>query len=384
MFGIPPAILIGLLLNMALSLTGVVQAQLPIWVTGLRDILLVLFFICVGLSLVIGKVQAVITPVLWVLAATAVLIIGQNCAGIGIAHLYGEPLQTGVLLGSVSFVGGLGSAVAWGGVLEGQGVPSATSIGLAGAMLGTVVGALVAGPFGTLLAGSRGRCQSSAQLDKTSHRDPEAEPAHGLELRAPLGTILCNALIASLALASAVAVGTLLQELFVYLQVTLPRFLTGMIASVALTLCAPEAVKKRWRPVTERLEPWLLNSFLIITFTTLDLKAMVGFGSQLLTTGCIQIAFSLFVSWALVFVPLNHWKNPLLSRETRRLEAAATAAAVIGFGLSSLSVAMAVLRRMSAALQPLPQARQTIAVTGAGLVDLLNALVIGSMLWLVR
>lgn len=396
MHSIPPAIIIGFLINASLAIAGIEHSQLPREIRTIRDVLLVLFFICVGLSLAFGKVRSVLGAVKWVVIATVVMIMGQNWGAIGIASLYGQPPQTGILLGSVSFVGGLGSAVAWGAVLEEQGMPYATSIGVAGALLGMVVGAIVAGPFGFFLlrryrpesdlrTHSPGESDSHSEFERRPDPDVSAAPPTP---RASSFVRASNILIGCVALAAAYAGGEVLQRALAPLQITLPRFLTAMLASVALIIVFPEAIKARWRSVVEPLEPWILNTFLVITFATLDYKELAGMGPQVAATAIFQVLYTVGIAWALVFLPLNRTAlsdTPLQSApHVQRAEAAATAAAVVGFGLSSLSVAMAVLRRMSSALHPLPQARQTIAVTGAGIVDLLNALSIGLTLWMVR
>jgi sodium--glutamate symport carrier gltS len=161
----------------------------------------------------------------------------------------------------------------------------------------------------------------------------------------------------------------------------LPQFLTAILASVVLITIAPERMKAKFRPFVLALESRVLNLFLVITFATLDYRALAGMGAQVLTTATFQVIFTVLVAWLVVFIPISRLCNFGGSVSQQRAEAAATAAAVVGFGLSSLSVAMAVLAKMSERTHPLPRARQTIAVTGAGIVDLLNALGIGISLW---
>jgi ESS family glutamate:Na+ symporter len=372
---IPPAILIGALANIALTLIGVEPSHLLIRYGAFRDTLLVVFFICVGLSLSFGNIRVVLKPICWVIGASIVLIIGQNLGALVIAEVFGEHLHTGVLLGSVSFVGGLGSAVAWGSVLEARGMIRATPIGVAGAILGLVIGAIIAGPFGDFL---RGASRQSSLMDNEQQLELTRSQSTKVFY---LSRDLRAWLFGLIAVGIAFSVGRVSQALMSHMQIVLPQFLTGMLAAVSVFALAPESMRKRWRPVVRAMESRLLNLFLVITFATLDYQPLVGMGPQVLTTATFQVLFTVLVSWSLVFIPINRLRTSGNTIYQQRAEAAAIAAAVVGFGLSSLSVAIAVLSRMSARSQPLPQARQTIAITGAGIVDLLNAIGIGICLW---
>jgi ESS family glutamate:Na+ symporter len=375
---IPPSILIGSLINLVLSIIGVDSTKLPSSILIIRDNLLIIFFICVGLSLSLGVVRPVARPVLRVLCAAVVLIVGQNFGGMVIARVFDAPLESGVLLGSVSFVGGFGSVVAWGGVLDVVGISRATSIGMMGALLGTVLGAVIAGPFGELLAGG-----SVVKSDKTGAREVAVRAdgrACGLlyQLRVAFSARLGAWIVVAASVASAYLMGELLQIALSYSPIILPRFLTGMIGAVFIVLVLPERVKVVGRSLTATLEVFALNIFLLLTFVSLDYRALIGIGPQVLATAAFQVVFTVLVAWLMVFMPISRDTKCGNCPSEQRSEAAATAAAVVGFGLSSLSVAMAVLSGMK---DDSGRSRQTIAVTGAGLVDTLNALGIGVCFW---
>ena len=66
----------------------------------------------------------------------------QNLLGIGVAAALGVNHSYGVLAGSVAFVGGLGSAVAWGAEFAEKGVRAATEVAVIAATVGMTVGNL--------------------------------------------------------------------------------------------------------------------------------------------------------------------------------------------------------------------------------------------------
>ncbi len=78
----------------------------------------------------------------------AVFIVVQNTVGIGLASLLGLDPLIGLVAGSITLVGGHGTAGAWGSVLEGQyGLTGATTLGMACATFGLVIGGLLGGPL---------------------------------------------------------------------------------------------------------------------------------------------------------------------------------------------------------------------------------------------
>ena len=74
-------------------------------------------------------------------------LIAQNITGILIALGFGANPYYGLLIGSISFVGGPGTAAAWAKEAQAAGLEHASEVAVAGATLAVVVGAVVAGPI---------------------------------------------------------------------------------------------------------------------------------------------------------------------------------------------------------------------------------------------
>ena len=72
------------------------------------------------------------------------------------ARLWGAHPFMGLLAGSISFVGGPGTAMAWATQAQAMGVRRAPELALAAATLAVVVGAVVAGPIASWLIRRRG------------------------------------------------------------------------------------------------------------------------------------------------------------------------------------------------------------------------------------
>ena len=93
--------------------------------TTLRDILLLVFFTTIGLSAKLKALRAGGWPLVIVCAVTVLLLVAQNVIGIAIAMSRGADPFYGLLAGSLSFVGGPGTALAWAKEAEAAGLPNA-------------------------------------------------------------------------------------------------------------------------------------------------------------------------------------------------------------------------------------------------------------------
>ena len=86
------------------------------------------------------------------LSVTVAYMVVQNLTGISVARLLGLPSAVGLLGGSVSLIGGHGTAIAWAPrIAEGHGVANAMEIGIASATFGLILASLMGGPIAKFL-----------------------------------------------------------------------------------------------------------------------------------------------------------------------------------------------------------------------------------------
>lgn len=114
--------------------------------TSLQSIFMITFFTTVGLgaSFKLVKLGGKLLVIYWL--ACGFLALMQNVIGVSLAKLMDIHPLIGVMAGAVSMEGGHGAAAAYGETIEGLGVSSAISIGMAAATCGLVAGGLVGGP----------------------------------------------------------------------------------------------------------------------------------------------------------------------------------------------------------------------------------------------
>jgi glutamate:Na+ symporter, ESS family len=113
-----------------------------------RDKLLVIFFATVGVNARLADLAAG-GRVLGILClVTVAFVFLQDVVGMAGAVAFGLPRAAGVIVGSVSLVGGHGTAIAWGPTIAAEhGFPAAVESGIAVATLGLIIASVLGGPL---------------------------------------------------------------------------------------------------------------------------------------------------------------------------------------------------------------------------------------------
>jgi ESS family glutamate:Na+ symporter len=142
-----PAPVIGGLIASIIIFVGVQTGAYKVTLTNtLQNYFMNLFFCCTGFTCSIaiikksGKLGAI-------LAVGAVFfLVVQNVIGVTLAGVFGINKLLGIAMGSISMSGGVGSGAAFGPTLEQLGAEGGTTVGVAAATFGLLMGSLVGGP----------------------------------------------------------------------------------------------------------------------------------------------------------------------------------------------------------------------------------------------
>src|SRR6185436_15369468 len=152
-----PAPVVGGVLVSLFVMTAHIAFDVDIsFATTMRDVLLLVFFVTIGLSAKLSALRAGGRPLAILCAVTVLLLVVQNVTGLLMARLFGAHPFLGLIVGSISFVGGPGTAMAWAKEAEAVGVVRAPELAMAAATLAVISGALVAGPITSWLIRRRG------------------------------------------------------------------------------------------------------------------------------------------------------------------------------------------------------------------------------------
>lgn len=150
-FCFPAAVIGGVsfsVLTLILRNTGAMNFSLD---TTLQAPLMLAFFTCVGFGGSITVLKTGGKDLLIFLVCCWILAVMQNVIGTGLASVLDINPVLGVMAGGVSLVGGHGNAAAFGPEAEALGVTGATTVAVAAATYGLIVGSLSGGPVAKYL-----------------------------------------------------------------------------------------------------------------------------------------------------------------------------------------------------------------------------------------
>lgn len=332
----------------------------------LRDILMVAFFTSIGMSASLKLIREGGPQVLIFFGIATAGAVLQNLVGMGAAALFSLDPLLGIVAGSVSLTGGPATALAFGATFEKMGVEGATTLGIASATFGIMAGGVLGGAIG-------------ASLIRRYNLLPKARRERPAEVEAPApaaaddseNSALMNSVIA---IAVAMGLGTLLSGLFERAGLILPAYVGAMIvAAVLRNLDDRFQIVRISQQHVDAVGNISLYLFIVMALLTLRLWELVNLALPMLAMLLLQVA----LVW-LLCITLSY---RMMGRD---YESAVMAGGFCGFMLGTTANAMACMDVLVRKYGPAPRAYIVVPLVGAFLIDFTNALVITTMMNLIR
>lgn len=331
----------------------------------IRNALLIIFFTTIGLSSRLKTLLQGGKPLLILLVTAVFYLFVQNLTGIGIASLMGLDLPIGLISGSVSLSGGLGTVIAWSPIFKDTyGITNASEIGIASATLGLVLGGIVGGPVAKLLIVRN-------QLE-TDYQDQQLTIGikHGQKnVKIDYNTMLNSFLVICLA----IGLGIELNYIVGAIGLRLPDFVTCLLAGIFLTNTIPFIFKRfPWpanTPSLALISDVSLGLFLAMSLMSLQLWTLAGMGGAIAVLLLVQFIVSTLYTIFVVF--------PIMGRN---YNAAVISAGYSGLTLGATPTAIANMTAVTERFGASPQAFIIVPLVGAFFIDVANAFVIQKFL----
>ena len=359
-YSIPVAVTGGLICSSLAALLYVIADIKITFDMALRDGLLLIFFSTIGLGAKLSLLKEGGKALALLLLVAACFLVIQNVTGVLLIKGMGGHPAYGLFGGSVSFAGGYGTAIAWGGVAEEAGLKMAKEIGIAFATFGLIAGGIIGGPIGEFLINRQkikpiAEDAAKAPLEKISGDDATAVIAPPIS--SVLGTILL--------LAICVEIGDMVNRMLFSSGVTLPGFLTAMMVGIIITNGADLLKIELSDVALERGAELSLQLFLCMSLMSIQLWTLAqAIGPILIVLGAQIVVMTGFATWVVYRVM------------GRDYDAAVIASGFVGLGLGATPVGIANMNAVTAKYRPSPKAFLVIPLVGAFFIDLVNALVI--------
>ncbi|MCP9786388.1 sodium/glutamate symporter [Cyanobium sp. N5-Cardenillas] len=360
-FNIPEPVTSGLLVCLLLALIHAINGTEISFNLQTRDFLLLYFFAAIGLNADIKTLLSGGWPLLILVGTTVGYMILQNLTGIGMAALLGLNPLVGLLGGSVSLLGGHGTAIAWAPrFAESHGISNALEIGIACATFGLVLASLMGGPIARILI-RRHRL-------KTPQAQAAAEPEGGTPEREPEPVTYFSLLGTLFWLNVSLGLGELLHEVLKAAGSNLPLFVCCLFAAIILTNTVPRLLPIRHLAAPRSLaivSDISLGIFLTMSLMSLQLWTIASLAGPILAILAAQFVVSFLFALFVVFKVMG-----------RDYEAAVICA---GFGGISLGATPTAMANMSAVAQTYGAAHRAfiiVPLVSGFFVDISNAVVI--------
>ncbi|MCR5942723.1 sodium/glutamate symporter [Ochrobactrum sp. XJ1] len=334
---------------------------------GMRDFLLLIFFGGIGLNSDIRTLVNGGKPLAVLVVLAAFFIVLQNLTGMGIASLFGLDPRTGLMAGSISLTGGVGTALAWAPILvNDHGISNALEIGVASNTVGLIAACVIGGPVAGFLI-RRFRIETSGNTDLDIGA-PYASP----HIRMDYFCVLW----AMLGLNLALMVGIGLHRLIEAAGITLPAFVSCLLAGILIRNLTPLAVgntiAKLWPGIGDGLaliSDLALGLFLTMALMSLKLWELQGVFLFIVTVLAVQVVLTIAYILLVVF--------PAMGRD---YEAAVVSAGFGGITLGSTATAIANMTAVSQQHGAAHRAFIIVPLVCGFFIDLVNALMISIFL----
>ncbi|MCC4859770.1 sodium/glutamate symporter [Vibrio splendidus] len=362
-FSIPEPVSGGILASLlfaALYATTSIEVQFDLFT---RDVLLVYFFTTIGINSSLKDLFKGGKPLVILLAITIFFMIMQNIVGISVASMFGLEPVFGLLSGSISLIGGHGTAIAWAPkVAEEFGLESAMEIGIASATFGLILASLMGGPIAKFLIkrhNLKPTDEQSGSIDSKAKKQQQALTSFQF-LDAVLAIHIC------------VIVGALLNELISQTGLQLPLFVSCLFAGIVITNVMPDSYPRisgaKWptrSPAIDLIAEISLGTFLAMSLMSMQLWTLIDLAGPIFAILAMQLLLAVIINIFIVFPSMG-----------KTYDAAVVCAGFGGISLGSTPTAMANMSAVSQKYGHSAQAFIIVPLVCAFFIDLANALII--------
>lgn len=362
-FSIPEPVTGGLLFSILFGLVYATSGVAVEFDLAARDFLLVYFFTTIGINASLKDLYSGGKPLVILLVITIAYMFVQNLTGISVAALFDLPTAVGMLGGTVSLIGGHGTAIAWApGIATDYQVSNAMEIGIACATFGLILASLMGGPIAKFLINRH----------KLTPEKREAQDVGMSEAQKKAGIGHLDFLDAILAIHISIILGVILNEAVKEMGLQLPLFVTCLFAGIILTNLMPRNFPRitgtQWptrTPALALIADISLGAFLAMSLMSMQLWTLIDLAAPIFTILAVQFVVAVMVNIFIIFPAMG-----------KNYDAAVVSAGFGGISLGSTPTAMANMTAVTQRYGASHLAFIIVPLVCAFFIDLVNALLI--------
>nr|WP_038155267.1 sodium/glutamate symporter [Veillonella magna] len=333
--------------------------------SSLQSFLMLAFFTTIGLmaSLSVLKKGGIGIIIFWIVCTAWIVV--QNAGGIIIAKLMGIHPIFGIMAGSVSMMGGLGTAGAFGPFFQEQlGMPGIATAAIAAATFGMVAGTLMGAPVGERII--------KMHNVTTPAEDPSLLQADGIDMSnedEESKSFTLPQLMNTIAIVGiSLGLGTIVSYGLSIAVGPLPAYIGAMIVA---------AVIRNYGDLTGS---YRINSAALDAVSNISLSIFVTMAiNSLKLVQLIDLAIPLLAILAYQMVAIAVFAYLIFWIFQRNYDAVMLGTGAIGFGLGATPNALVNMLSLADKHGPSPKAWLVVSLVGAFLIDFTNAFLITFM-----
>ena len=355
-FCIPAAVVGGLLFSIVMLFLHEGDVVGITFDDTIKDICMRVFFCSVGFMASFSMLRSGGRILVIMIVLSLVMIVMQDAVGIFTVSAFGLDPKYGLALGSISLVGGHGTAAAYGEVLV-------KDYGLVG---GDVV-AIAAATFGLAIAGMLGGPLAKRLIEKNGLRSS----AEGIEKENIVERIISSHefLVGLMLIVICMGLGTLINGALDMIGIALPTYLGALIMAIIVRNIADVLGYTLPYKEIETIGWICLSLFLSMALMSMKLWQLADLAAVMIITLLIQtVVLSLFV---------YHFVFKLTGAN---YDSATLVSGTMGFGMGATPNAVANVEAIIEAHGPAPVAYFLVPLIGGVFMDLLNVSVLTVLL----
>ena len=327
----------------------------------LKDFLMIAFFTTIGFLASFKLLKKGGIQVFIFLAVATGLVVLQNIVGVSLAKVLGLNPLLGIAAGSVPLTGGHGTSAAFGPVLEAAGAAGATTVAIAAATFGLIVGCLIGGPIAKRLM-QRNKLVGHSEEEFLEH---DKKDNHAI-----VEKITEESMFRSIVyIAISMGIGALLIPISKKVGVTLPAYIGPMIVAAIIRNILDAKGSELPLHTINTVGNLALQLFLAMALMTMKLWELADLAGPLLIILLVQTVLMGAYAYFITFKAMGS-----------DYDAAVLSTGHCGFGMGATPNAMANMESFTAANGPSPNAFFVLPLVGALFIDFTNASVITAFL----
>ena len=351
---IPPSVVGGFIFSLVtlfLYQTNLAAINLD---TSLQNLFMTTFFTSIGFTASFALLKQGGKKVITFLLLAILLVILQNIVGVSLATAFRLSPLLGLATGSIPMVGGHGTAGSFGPILEGLGVERATTVSVASATFGLIMGSILGGLVARNLI-----LKHHLKAEKSNQKPEEAggfneENTNILSLK--------HMMNGACLLFIAMGLGSIVSKFIQMTSLTFPSYIGAMLVAALIRNIADLRGKELVEKEIETIGSCALSFFLTMALMGLKLWQLFDLALPLIIMLIAQsILIALFASFITYKVMGKNY------------EAAVFASATCGFGMGATPNAIANMDELTNRFGFTPTPYFVVPLVGGLFIDFINS-----------